>query len=42
MPVMQTNIGLHLFTGLLLIAGYVVATLVRVGQAAAHSSHSQL
>lgn len=28
MPAMQTNIGLHLFTGLLLVAGYVVATLV--------------
>ncbi|MEP6624850.1 MAG: prenyltransferase [Acidimicrobiia bacterium] len=27
MPAMQTNIGLHLFTGLLLVAGYVVATL---------------
>ena len=28
MPVMQTNIGLHLFTGLLLVVGYVVATLI--------------
>ena len=28
MPAMQTNIGLHLFTGLLLVAGYVVASLV--------------
>ena len=28
MPAMQTNIGLHLFTGLLLVAGYVVAALV--------------
>ena len=28
MPAMQSNIGLHLFTGLLLVAGYVVATLV--------------
>ena len=26
MPAMQTNIGLHLFTGLLLVAGYAVAT----------------
>jgi 1,4-dihydroxy-2-naphthoate octaprenyltransferase len=28
MPVMQTNIGLHLFTGLLLVAGYLVDVLV--------------
>jgi len=28
MPAMQTNIGLHLFTGLLLVAGYVVAAVV--------------
>jgi len=28
MPAMQTNIALHLFTGLLLVAGYVVAALV--------------
>lgn len=28
MPVMQTNIGLHLFTGLLLVAGYVIEALV--------------
>jgi 1,4-dihydroxy-2-naphthoate octaprenyltransferase len=28
MPVMQTNIALHLFTGLLLVAGYVVDALV--------------
>ncbi len=27
MPAMQTNIGLHLFTGLLLVAGYVTATI---------------
>jgi len=29
MPVMQTNIGLHLFTGLLLLAGYLVDLAVR-------------
>jgi 1,4-dihydroxy-2-naphthoate polyprenyltransferase len=29
MPVMQTNIGLHLFTGLLLLAGYLVDRAVR-------------
>lgn len=28
MPVMQTNIGLHLFTGLLLVAGYLIDVLV--------------
>lgn len=28
MPVMQTNIGLHLFTGLLLVAAYVVDALI--------------
>jgi hypothetical protein len=28
MPVMQTNIGLHLFTGLLLVVGYLVEVLV--------------
>lgn len=28
MPVMQTNIGLHLFTGLLLIVGYLIDVLV--------------
>jgi 1,4-dihydroxy-2-naphthoate octaprenyltransferase len=28
MPVMQTNIGLHLFTGLLLVAGYLIEVLV--------------
>jgi 1,4-dihydroxy-2-naphthoate octaprenyltransferase len=28
MPVMQTNIALHLFTGLLLVVGYVIAALV--------------
>jgi hypothetical protein len=28
MPVMQTNIGLHLFTGLLLVAGYLADVLV--------------
>jgi hypothetical protein len=25
MPAMQTNIALHLFTGLLLVAGYLLA-----------------
>jgi hypothetical protein len=28
MPVMQTNIALHLFTGLLLVAGYIIEVLV--------------
>jgi 1,4-dihydroxy-2-naphthoate octaprenyltransferase len=28
MPVMQTNIGLHLFTGLLLVVGYLIDVLV--------------
>jgi 1,4-dihydroxy-2-naphthoate octaprenyltransferase len=28
MPVMQTNIALHLFTGLLLVAGYLLDVLV--------------
>jgi 1,4-dihydroxy-2-naphthoate octaprenyltransferase len=28
MPVMQTNIGLHLFTGLLLVAAYVLDALI--------------
>jgi 1,4-dihydroxy-2-naphthoate octaprenyltransferase len=28
MPVMQTNIGVHLFTGLLLVVGYLVEVLV--------------
>ncbi len=29
LPVMQTNIGLHLFTGLLLLAGYLLDIAVR-------------
>jgi hypothetical protein len=29
MPVMQTNIAVHLFTGLLLVAGYLIDVLVR-------------
>ena len=29
MPAMQTNIGLHLFTGLLLLAGYLIELAVR-------------